>query len=1086
MKNNKYFQEETEKSGFTIAPQSFTAVVDPLLSGAEYWSLQVGGLGSANFEAAWAYATGSRVTVGIVDEGVNHTHLDLTDNYATALDFDPRDSGTDQDARPDDATQLHGTEVAGVIAGSILNTIGSIGAAPEATITASYLRYGDNVDLGELAQVLARQAGYDVANNSWGFTTAFADNFSLEAFAAMAAQIEKAATLGRGGLGTALVVAGGNGKLVMDGQNIGDDSNFHNLSNSRYAIAVGAHDAAGKAAFFSSPGTNLLISAPGVGLVTTTGAETGTDASTYVSGTSFAAPLVSSAIALMLEVNPRLGYRDIQEILAITATPSTAASATANGAVNVNGGGMIFDREMGFGALNAEAAVKLARHWDKTSTAANERHIEASFDLPAASDGLVQSLSLNIAKPESGDFSVDFVELSLEISDPALKDLSIELVSPDGTVALIAPNLRAIGGGTRLEFTFSSVATWGESPYGTWTLNLRHPTETAGFEVLKAELDIYGDEAGADNTFYFTPAFARLAAQDPDRAVIDNSDGGSDTLNFAAADSALVIDLSGATASALGDQQLKLKGDFARVVGTTFDDVIIGSATANSLIGDLGDDVLKGGGGGDLIDGGDGFDTADFSGGAAVTIDMTNGIHGGAAAGSTLVSIERFVLSRGSDIFRGSGADEHIEGGAGDDNLSGGDGNDRLDGGAGSDLMRGGNGNDIYVVDRRGDLVDERGTTGLDTVETTVDFDLSDRSMAIGEVENLVLLGSARKGTGNRLANEITGNERANTLKGMGGDDILDGGDGDDVLIGGQGADVMRGGKGFDTASYADAGAGVTASLANPKHNTGIAKGDRYHSIEKLAGSSHADTLIGDSGRNHLDGGDGDDTLVGRGGADVLYGGDGKDVLIGGSGGDVLRGGKGRDTASYEDASGGVVANLANSHHNKGDARGDRYASIENLLGSSKGDKLTGDRGANLLDGAGGHDVLYGRGGNDTLVGGKGADILTGGGGSDTFLFRATNESTVAARGRDTILDFSRKQGDKIDLRPIDAITSTSKNDAFSFIGQKAFSAKAGELRFEQAKHATFVYADVNGDGKADFAIRIEGIIDLTKGDFHL
>ena len=62
-----------------------------MLKGAEYWSLHSGGFASANFEGAWAYATGKGVLVGLVDQGVNYTHLDLSNNYATELDYDPRD-----------------------------------------------------------------------------------------------------------------------------------------------------------------------------------------------------------------------------------------------------------------------------------------------------------------------------------------------------------------------------------------------------------------------------------------------------------------------------------------------------------------------------------------------------------------------------------------------------------------------------------------------------------------------------------------------------------------------------------------------------------------------------------------------------------------------------------------------------------------------------------------------------------------------------------------------------------------------------------------------------------------------------------
>ena len=81
---------------------AFTTDVSSLLHGAEYWNLHVGGFASANFEGAWAYATGKGVLVGMIDEGVNYTHLDLANNYATDLDYDPRDDISALDAMPDD------------------------------------------------------------------------------------------------------------------------------------------------------------------------------------------------------------------------------------------------------------------------------------------------------------------------------------------------------------------------------------------------------------------------------------------------------------------------------------------------------------------------------------------------------------------------------------------------------------------------------------------------------------------------------------------------------------------------------------------------------------------------------------------------------------------------------------------------------------------------------------------------------------------------------------------------------------------------------------------------------------------------
>jgi Ca2+-binding RTX toxin-like protein len=805
---NTYKSSQSDEEFVTeISAHALTAANNPAVGNSVYWNLNTTTFGSAGFQAAWGYATGAGVKIGIVDEGVNHGHLDLAGNYDHSLDFDPLDLDG-SDARPDTADESHGTEVAGVIVGSGANDFGSIGAATDATIAASYLRYGQ-VSVDDLVAILSHQVNFDVSNNSWGFTSAFADNANTDFFAPVADAIEAAATTGRGGLGTAMVFAAGNGKLSIAGQNIGDDSNFHSLSNNRFSIAVGAHDKTGEAAFFSSPGANVLVSAPGVALMTTTGHEDGATGSTYVSGTSFAAPMVSSAIALMLQANPNLGYRDIQEILAISSDPSRSGLAVANGATNVNGGGMLFDREMGFGALNALSAVSLARSWTSQHTAANEEHISADFLVPVTIDPLSQTLTVDVINPGTDDFSLDFVELTLTLEDADLANLRIELISADGTSTLIAPNLRAAGGRTTLDFTFSSVATWGESPFGTWTLKLSHPGASSNFTIAGARLDLYGDIVTADDDHFFTASYARLVAADASRQVITDTDGGVDSLNFAAAAAGVSANLSAGT-GAVGTVGFALQGAFENIYGSIHADLFVGSSGSNLIEGDFGndtiaglegDDFLNGGGGNDfivggvgadLIDGGAGMDTAAYD--SAVTLDFATGVHLGEAAGDLFVRIERFHLSAGNDVFIGSLAavDDTVMGNGGADYLDGGAGSDRLDGGVGADTMIGGTGDDTFVFDNSGDIVWELAGQGTDTI-------LSSRSLTLAaNIENLELLGSARQATGNALANVILGNRENNVVRGEAGADRLEGRKGNDRIEGGKGNDTIMGGPGRD------------------------------------------------------------------------------------------------------------------------------------------------------------------------------------------------------------------------------------------------------------------------------------------------
>lgn len=137
--------------------------------------------------------------------------------------------------------------------------------------------------------------------------------------------------------------------------------------------------------------------------------------------------------------------------------------------------------------------------------------------------------------------------------------------------------------------------------------------------------------------------------------------------------------------------------------------------------------------------------------------------------------------------------------------------------------------------------------------------------------------------------------------------------------------------------------------------------------------------------------------LMGRGGNDQLIGNGGNDTLVGGTGADKLYGGIGADTASYTDASAGLIASLSTPADNTRDAIGDSYSSIENLIGSGYADKLIGDELANVLSGDAGNDALYGGGGNDTLIGGTGGDRLYGGAGSDTANYGRATAGIVAS-----------------------------------------------------------------------------------------
>jgi serralysin len=119
--------------------------------------------------------------------------------------------------------------------------------------------------------------------------------------------------------------------------------------------------------------------------------------------------------------------------------------------------------------------------------------------------------------------------------------------------------------------------------------------------------------------------------------------------------------------------------------------------------------------------------------------------------------------------------------------------------------------------------------------------------------------------------------------------------------------------------------------------------------------------------------------LSGLAGNDSFNGGAGDDILIGGAGSDILNGGTGIDTAIYATATAAVTANMTTPTQNTGDAAGDTYTAIENLLGSAFADTLRADANANKIEGGASNDALTGNAGNDTFVfhAGDGLDTIS-------------------------------------------------------------------------------------------------------------
>ena len=531
------------------------------------------------------------------------------------------------------------------------------------------------------------------------------------------------------------------------------------------------------------------------------------------------------------------------------------------------------------------------------------------------------------------------------------------------------------------------------------------------------------------------------------------------------------------------------------VDGGAGNDTLIGGSENNLFIGGDGGDILTGNAGNDTLDGGAGADT--MSGGTGddtYIVDNSNDISTELAGEGTDTvqasvsytlgaNLENVILTGTAAIdgtgngvanaISGNDAANRLSGSDGNDVLVGNGGNDTLDGGAGADTMVGGTGDDTYCVDSAHDVIAENAAQGTDMVRSSINYTLG------ANIENLALDGtSSLYGYGNEADNALTGNAGANKLFALAGNDTLDGGAGDDRLVGGTGDDT------YYVDSYND------HIIENVGEGT-----DRVYSSANYKLSANIETLrLTGSADLYGYGNELDNVLTGNGATNKLFGMDGNDQIDGKGGADRMFGGTGDDRYYVDNYSDRTIENA-------GDGTDAVFASVDYKLaaniekltltgtadlwayGNDGDNVLTGNSGANKLYGMTGNDRLDGGAGNDWLEGGAGQDGLTGGTGADQFVFRDGDFAGANAANADRITDFTHGE-DHIRLNFVDADSSIDGDQAFAFLGSAAFDNHAGELRYEQISGNTYVEGDTNGDGVADFMIRVDGLHTLVSGDF--
>ena len=480
---------------------------DPLLP--RQWTLkntgQSGGTpgADANVFPVWESGRhGEDVVISIVDDGVESAHPDLTNRIVPQAGYDYRDqdpqpepegaNGIDAEGKP--AADSHGTAVAGVAAASGNNGIGVAGAAYAARLVPIRLIGGNAGDDQEAKAMAHRLDLVHISNNSWG---ADDDGKTISALGPlMKAALDTALSQGRGGLGTIFVWSAGNGG------NEQDNANNDGYANYPGTIAVGALNDLGHRADYSEPGACLIISAPSGNDKSRSSGSFTTDllgergynradvesdiaeidyTSTF-NGTSSAAPLVSGVVALMLQVNPKLGWRDVQEVL----IRSAAMTQPENPGWFTNSAKIRFNHEFGAGRVDAAAAVQLASSWQNLSARQSAVVVKVTKDLPPIPDEGVFEGNLLV----TDDLRVEQVTLNLTLTHPSRGELAIDLISPAGTIShLFVPH-----GDTNqnIEHRFTSVFQWGESARGDWKLRIRDTVGGNAGQVSNYRLEVFG------------------------------------------------------------------------------------------------------------------------------------------------------------------------------------------------------------------------------------------------------------------------------------------------------------------------------------------------------------------------------------------------------------------------------------------------------------------------------------------------------------------------------------------------------------------------------------------------------------------
>ncbi|NXY26696.1 PCSK4 convertase, partial [Atrichornis clamosus] len=443
-----------------------------------------------NILTAWSRGyTGQGVVLTVLDDGLEKDHPDLAANYDPLASYDFNSNDPDPQPRYGDGDKnWHGTRCAGEVAAVANNRICGAGVAYNAKIGGVRMLDGPIMDIVE-AQALSLQPQHiHIYSASWGpeddgktvdgpgiLAKAAFHRGVIQVSPALASGTtgtqgpprspRSAPQQGRGGLGSIFIWASGNGGINYD------NCNCDGYSNSIYTVSVGSVLGDGHRPRYSEGCPAILTTTYSsrttseVQIVTTDLHHGCTDKHT---GTSASAPLAAGMVALALEANPALTWRDLQHLIIRASKPAhLKAEDWAE-----NGVGRRVSHYYGYGLLDAGLLVQVATAW--AGTRPQERCSVQAVQVPRRI-GSKLTVSTDVSSCSQSIRSLEHVQVQLSLSYSRRGDLVVALRSPMGTTStLVTVRPYDTSQEGYKDWTFMSTHFWDENPKGIWTLRLEN------------------------------------------------------------------------------------------------------------------------------------------------------------------------------------------------------------------------------------------------------------------------------------------------------------------------------------------------------------------------------------------------------------------------------------------------------------------------------------------------------------------------------------------------------------------------------------------------------------------------------------